>query len=171
MLPLLQLLLPLHPLFTPLSCVCLLKAQQPAPDEKKRKTETQRSRRSLLSSWQPAVPHIKRRSEIIWLAPPGLRKEAHTLPSEKRQQEERSTRGEPVKEGGRVFICQQGQGARESDRRRESTGRGGGGGGGGGGRGGGAVRDANCLLGATPGTNEEDSGGSSGRGKDTKLQC
>ncbi len=36
--------------------------------------------------------------------------------------------------------------------------------------GGGAERDANCLLGATTGTSEGDSGGSSGRGKDTELQ-
>lgn len=47
------------------------------------------NRWSLLSSWQPTVSHIRQLSDIIWLAMPGLWKEAHAVLSERQQQQER----------------------------------------------------------------------------------
>lgn len=54
----------------------------------------------------PPFPHIRHPSDIIWLAAPGLWKEAHTVLSERRRQQERerATRGEPVKKGGSFFF-------------------------------------------------------------------
>lgn len=49
----------------------------------------------------PPFPHIRQLSDIIWLAMPGLWKEAHAVPSERRQQRERE--GATRREGGVVL--------------------------------------------------------------------
>lgn len=102
-------------------CVYLPKPHHLSPDEKgaPRHGETGGV---CCRHGNPPFPHIRQLSDIIWLAVPGLWKEAHTVLSERQQQQERdrATRGEPVKEGGRFFFFFfKSAGARETDREGE----------------------------------------------------
>lgn len=114
--------------FSYFSMCCLSTYTTPSIFWWKRCTETGwererwRNRWSLPLSWQPTFSHIRQLSDIIWLAMPGLWKEAHTVLSERQQQQERERATGRDREGRRECFSYRLSGMRgERERAREKV--------------------------------------------------